>query len=63
MEKTNLDRVIRGGSWGLDAHPTGDTLRSAFRLRNPPGYRWNDQGFRLAVVQPPSYKEKQNGKV
>ncbi len=41
-------RVVRGGSF---RYPAG-WLRSAFRLRNLPGNRWSDLGFRLAVSAP-----------
>jgi formylglycine-generating enzyme required for sulfatase activity len=37
-------RVLRGGSWNGDA----DDLRSAYRLRFSPGYRYNHVGFRVA---------------
>jgi formylglycine-generating enzyme required for sulfatase activity len=37
-------RVLRGGSWNGDA----DDLRSAYRLRFSPGYRYNHIGFRVA---------------
>ena len=37
-------RVLRGGSWISDP----GSLRSANRLRNPSGYRYNDVGFRVA---------------
>lgn len=37
-------RVLRGGSWNGDA----EDLRSAYRLRFSPGYRYNHIGFRVA---------------
>ena len=40
------DRVIRGGSWGLDPQD----VRSAFRGWREPGYRSDFLGFRLARV-------------
>ena len=38
------DRVLRGGSWYISPA----YLRSAFRIRNIPGYRGDGIGFRLA---------------
>jgi formylglycine-generating enzyme required for sulfatase activity len=40
-------RVLRGGSWS--SFPR--RCRSAPRIREPAGYRYNDLGFRLALVQ------------
>ncbi len=40
-------RVDRGGSWGVG--PRG--ARSAYRIRNTPGNRYDNLGFRLARVQ------------
>jgi formylglycine-generating enzyme required for sulfatase activity len=37
-------RVLRGGAWNGDA----DDLRSAYRLRFSPGYRYGHVGFRVA---------------
>ena len=38
------DRVLRGGGW----FNFGRLVRSAFRGRNEPGYRYRDRGFRFA---------------
>ncbi len=40
------EHVVRGGSWGTDAA----ACRSARRDKNPPGYRFNDLGFRVVCV-------------
>ncbi len=40
-------RVVRGGSWGSYARD----VRSAFRSRHDPGYRYSLLGFRCARVQ------------
>ena len=42
-------RVIRGGSWFLKP----EYLRSAIRGRNPPDYRYDNLGFRLARTLTP----------
>ena len=41
------ERVIRGGSWYLDAR----YVRAAMRFRDPPAYRDENLGFRCARVQ------------
>ncbi len=41
-------RVLRGGSWKIGPR----TLRSANRVRNTPGLRYNDYGFRIARSLP-----------
>jgi formylglycine-generating enzyme required for sulfatase activity len=40
----NASRLLRGGSWGSDPR----YCRSAFRGRNNAGYRYDDDGFRVA---------------
>jgi formylglycine-generating enzyme required for sulfatase activity len=40
-------RVLRGGSWNFD----GDNARSSYRSRSAPGYRYNDDGFRLSRTE------------
>ncbi|MCI5126485.1 MAG: formylglycine-generating enzyme family protein [Candidatus Electrothrix sp. AR5] len=48
LEKSDeLRRVIRGGSWSLEAR----SCRSAYRGRRGPDYRVGDLGFRCARVQ------------
>ena len=42
-------RVLRGGSW--DGNP--GSLRSALRFRNPPAFRFVDNGFRVARTLTP----------
>jgi len=37
-------RVLRGGSWDAEA----GEVRSAYRLRFHPGYRYGNEGFRVA---------------
>jgi formylglycine-generating enzyme required for sulfatase activity len=44
------DRVIRGGSWGIDPR----YARVADRFRNTPGSRFGNVGFRLARSLPSS---------
>ena len=39
-------RVLRGGSWNLNA----ENCRSAYRSPGPPGYRFSYVGFRLVFV-------------
>ena len=41
-------RVLRGGSWKIGPR----TLRSANRVRNTPGLRYNDYGFRITRSLP-----------
>jgi formylglycine-generating enzyme required for sulfatase activity/tRNA A-37 threonylcarbamoyl transferase component Bud32 len=41
------DRVLRGGSWNVDA----SVLRSAARVRNTPDVRFNNLGFRVVGVR------------
>ncbi|HUF60638.1 MAG TPA: formylglycine-generating enzyme family protein [Verrucomicrobiales bacterium] len=43
-------RVLRGGSWFLDA----DWCRSAYRAGGRPGYRFRNQGFRVCLVPGPA---------
>lgn len=42
-----LNRVFRGGAWGLFAH----RCRSAYRVWNAPAYRDYSLGFRLALAE------------
>ncbi len=44
--KTNLGRVVRGGSWGYDPKE----CRCAYRFFSSPGNRAKDIGFRVAVL-------------
>ncbi|MBI3423589.1 MAG: SUMF1/EgtB/PvdO family nonheme iron enzyme [Acidobacteria bacterium] len=50
IHATNVKRVLRGGSWIDD----GGVARSVYRNVNLPGVRFNDSGFRVVVVRPPS---------
>ena len=43
---TGTSRVLRGGGW----FSYGRNLRSAFRFRSTPSYRYGGRGFRLAAV-------------
>lgn len=43
-------RVVRGGSWCLNAH----RARAVYRFWSLPGYRNRDLGFRLVVSSPNS---------
>jgi formylglycine-generating enzyme required for sulfatase activity len=52
------ERVQRGGSWCMYA----GLCRSAFRVRNTPGARCDDDGFRVVlVVSPPAGVRTENG--
>ena len=44
--ETGSDRVLRGGSWNLDAR----YCRSAYRISAAPAYRYGDVGFRPVLV-------------
>jgi formylglycine-generating enzyme required for sulfatase activity len=48
---TKKSRVLRGGSWIFNV----DNARSVYRLRDHPGARLNDVGFRVLVFRPPSF--------
>ena len=51
-------RVIRGGSWWLDAR----YCRAALRYRLEPLYRSRDLGFRVAAVPPRKSSQEQGNK-
>lgn len=48
VQAEDAPRVLRGGSWSGDR----DFCRCAFRLRDDPGSRVNDVGFRVCVAPP-----------